>query len=54
MKDMNEFKDAQIEALRAEVLRLNGLLLQVEKIAIKRKEYDPNYDKPLSEINVEL
>jgi len=49
---MIDFKDAQIIALRAEVLRLNVLLLQIETISSKRKDYDPNYDKPLSEINV--
>jgi len=49
---MIDFKDAQIIALRAEVLRLNVLLLQIETISFKRKDYDPNYDKPLSEINV--
>lgn len=50
MKEQNEFLMQRIEALEAENKRLNDELLKVKKMALKLTLSDPNFDKPLSEI----
>jgi hypothetical protein len=52
MKDQQEFLLQRIEALEKENKRLNDELRKVKKLAFKVQLSDPNFDKPLSEINV--
>ena len=47
---MEEFQKARIEALEKENKRLNEELIKVKKMALKLTLSDPNFDKPLSEI----
>lgn len=42
----------QIKALQEEVERLNKELRKVKEVAFKVQLTDPNFDKPLSELNV--
>lgn len=60
MTQLEEYQTVRIEALEQEVLRLNDELMGA-KIMITRikvsdpiftRPYDPNFDKKLSEINV--
>ena len=48
-----EFQKAQIDALQKEVMRLNNELLKVKEMAFKIRLHDPNFDKKLSEIEVD-
>ena len=50
MKDLNEYYVARIEALENENIRLNKELKRLKKAAFKAKVSDPNFNKPLSEI----
>ena len=50
MKEQNEFLMQRIEALEAENKRLNDELRKVKDCALKVRLSDPNFDKPLSEI----
>ncbi len=50
MNDIIQFQKAQIEALQKENERLNGELRAVKDIAFKVRLSDPNFDKPLKEI----
>lgn len=43
----------RVEALLIENERLNNELRKVKDVAFKVRLSDPNFDKPLSEINVE-
>lgn len=47
---MEEFQKARIEALEKENKRLNDELIKVKNMALKLTLSDPNFDKPLSEI----
>jgi cell division protein FtsB len=52
MKDQQDYLLQRIEALEKENKRLNDELRKVKKLAFKVQLSDPNFDKPLSEINV--
>jgi len=53
MKDTIEFMQLRIEALLKENERLNNELRKVKNLALKVKLSDPNFDKPISEIEVD-
>ena len=53
MNDRLNFQEAQIEALQKENKRLNDELIKFKNLAFKVRLSDPDFDKPLSEINVE-
>lgn len=52
-----EFKDARIEALENELKRVHATLTEISEISTKKAEHikviisDPNFDKPLKELN---
>ena len=50
MKEQNQFLTQRIEALEKENQRLNEELRKVKEVAFKVRLSDPNFDKPLSEI----
>lgn len=50
MKDQLTFLMQRIEALERENQRLNDELRKVKDCALKVRLSDPNFDKPLSEI----
>ncbi len=50
MKEQNQYLILRIEALEKENKRLNEELRKVKKMALKLTLSDPNFDKPLSEI----
>lgn len=52
MKEQQEFLMLRIEALETENARLNNELRKVKDIAFKVRLSDPNFDKPLSELEV--
>jgi len=56
MSANEEFYTARIQALENEVKRLNDELRSVKDVAFKTRLTDPNFDKPISEIefNYEL
>jgi len=47
-----DFLMLQIKALQAENLRLNNELKKVKEVAFKVRLSDPNFDKPLKDIEV--
>jgi len=51
--DLELFQAHQIEALQTENERLNNELRKVKDIAFKVRLSDPNFDKPLSEIETD-
>lgn len=50
MSANEEFYTARIEALERENKRLNDELKSVKEFSFKLKLSDPNFDKPISEI----
>jgi len=52
MKDQVEFQQLRINALMTEIERLNMELLKVKNSALKTTLTDPNFDRKLSELNV--
>jgi len=50
MSELLEFYKQQIKALQQENERLNNELRKVKDVAFKVTLTDPNFDKPLSEI----
>jgi hypothetical protein len=52
MSDQTQFLLLRIEALETENKRLNDELKGVKYNALKIQLSDPNFDKPLSELNV--
>ena len=48
-----EFMQLRIDAQAKEIERLNGELRKVKESALKIRLSDPNFDKPLSEIEVD-
>ena len=50
MKEQNQFLTQRIEALEKENQRLNNELRKFKEVAFKVRLSDPNFDKPLSEI----
>lgn len=50
MNDIIEFQKAHIEALQKENIRLNDEIRLVKEMAFKLRLSDPNFNKPLSEI----
>ena len=60
MNELTEYQAVRIEALEQEVLRLNDELMNAKMVLTKirvsdpvfTRPYDPNFDKKLSEINV--
>jgi len=59
MEDLIEFQKARIEALENELKRVQAVLTEISDISSKKAEHikviisDPNFDKPLSEIEVD-
>lgn len=59
MNDIIEFQKARIEALENELKRVQAVLTEISEISTKKAEHikviisDPNFDKPLSEIEVD-
>ena len=53
MKEQNQFLMQRIEALEKENERLNNELRTVKNCAFKVRLTDPNFDKLLSEIEVD-
>ena len=47
-----DFQTLRIQALEQENERLNGELKKFKELAFKVQLSDPNYDKPLSDIEV--
>jgi hypothetical protein len=54
MQDTIEFQSLQIKALQKENERLNNELRKFKKLALKVTLSDPNFDKPLSEIETKF
>jgi len=52
MKENQEFLLLRIEALEQENERLNKELRKVKDVAFKVRLSDPNFDKPLSDLEV--
>jgi len=52
MKEQNIYLMQRIEALEKENLRLNNELKKVKELALKVRLSDPNFDKPLKDIEV--
>lgn len=52
MEQQQQFLLQRIEALEKENLRLNNELLKVKDVALKVRLSDPNFDKPLKDIEV--
>ena len=50
MKEQNDYLMQRIEALEKENERLNNELRTLKNCALKVRLSDPNFDKPLSEI----
>ena len=50
MKEQNQYLTLRIEALEKENQRLNDELRKIKNCAFKARLSDPNFDKPLSEI----
>ena len=48
-----EFMQLRIDAQAKEIERLNGELRKIKDVAFKVRLSDPNFDKPLSEIEVD-
>lgn len=53
MNDLIQLQKFQIEALQKENERLNNELRRIKELAFKIRLSDPNFDKPLSEIEVD-
>lgn len=53
-EQLREQYRVQIEALQRENKRLNNELAQVKHIAFKIRLSDPNFDKPISEIETDF
>lgn len=49
-EQQQEFLTMQVEALRNENTRLNNELRKFKELAFKVRLSDPNFDKPLSQI----
>ena len=54
MKEQNAFLLQRIEALEKENNRLNNELRKVKETAFKIRLSDPNFEKPLSQIEVDF
>lgn len=52
MKEQNIYLMQRIEALEKENLRLNNELKKVKEVTFKVRLSDPNFDKPLKDIEV--
>lgn len=52
MSNNEEFYRARILALETENKRLNDELIKVKDLALKIRISDPNFDKPLNQIEV--
>jgi len=52
MSEQKKFLLARIEALETENARLNGELRKIKEVVFKTKISDPNFDKPLNQIEV--
>lgn len=53
MNDLIQLQKFQIEALQKENERLNNELRRIKELAFKIRLSDPNFDKPLSEMDVD-
>lgn len=52
MEQQQQFLLQRIEALEKENLRLNNELKKVKEVAFKVRLSDPNFDKPIKDIEV--
>ena len=52
MSEQTKFLLARIEALETENARLNNELRKIKEVVFKTKISDPNFDKPLNQIEV--
>jgi septal ring factor EnvC (AmiA/AmiB activator) len=52
MKETIEYQQLRLTALEKEIARLNELLENVDTAISKRKVYNSDYDRPLSELNI--
>jgi hypothetical protein len=50
MEDLAKYQQERINALLAEIARLNEALTKYRYLAFKTRLSDPNFDKPLSEV----
>lgn len=50
MSEQTKFLLARIEALETENARLNGELRKIKEVVFKTKISDPNFNKPLNQI----
>lgn len=50
MSEQIKFLLARVEALQAENERLNNELRKIKEVVFKTKISDPNFDKPLNQI----
>ena len=50
MSEQTKFLLARIEALETENARLNNELRKIKEVVFKTKISDPNFDKPLNQI----
>ena len=50
MSEQTKFLLARIEALETENARLNNELRKIKKVVFKTKISDPNFNKPLNQI----
>lgn len=54
MQEQNNYLMLRIEALETENKRLNDELRKVKQTAFEVKLSDPNFDRPINEIKVNL
>lgn len=52
MSEQTKFLLARVEALQAENERLNNELRKIKEVVFKTKISDPNFDKPLNQIEI--
>lgn len=52
MSEQTKFLLARIEALETENARLNNELRKIKEVVFKTKISDPNFNKPLNQIEV--
>lgn len=51
---LEEFQQQRIEAMEIEIARLNNELRMVKDVAYKVRLSDPNFDKPLSDLEIDF
>ena len=51
---LEEFQQQRIEVMEIEIARLNNELRMVKDVAYKVRLSDPNFDKPLSDLEIDF